>query len=367
MTVFASSVFEGVSAVASSGTGTITLSGTGQAVGDGTTGRTFASAVGANAEVTIRIIEGSAWEECDSTYTHSGTTLSRGTLRASSTGSRVAFNTSGTGVKVGLISGQDNLRRFEAAALAHSTVSGTSGAITAEVNTLYVADMSGWTADRTLTLPATAAVGDRVGMMVSVGDDAYEWLVTATAGDTLNGVAGGTEWSRIFITGEVLIMRCVVANTTWVVEVDGRIKCSVLVTANGSTTQTGLTRNAVTQISTVYATVVSDVGGNWSTANKRLEPRRSGVWVVSAGCVVTTVQSGAAVVGILRRSGSNLVNGQLVFGNGSANMQAATSSPITLTNSQNLDFAVYYEDSGTNRATTSAAHENYFRAVWVGD
>jgi hypothetical protein len=110
MTIFADSVCEGISSVASSGLGTITLSGSGAAVGDGTTGRTFSAAVGANADIKIRIVEGTAWEVCDSTYTHSGTTLSRGTLRASSTGSRVAFTSA---AKVMLVADSEWLTRVQ--------------------------------------------------------------------------------------------------------------------------------------------------------------------------------------------------------------------------------------------------------------
>jgi hypothetical protein len=39
----------------------------------------------------LYVYEGSAWEVCDSVYTHSGTSMSRGALEDSSTGSRVNF------------------------------------------------------------------------------------------------------------------------------------------------------------------------------------------------------------------------------------------------------------------------------------
>ena len=74
---------------------------------------------------------------------------------------------------------------------------GTDADTTMAINTLYVVDMSAWaTADRTYTLPATAAVGDRVGVTVTAGDATHELILTAGSGDTLNGIAGGTEWSR---------------------------------------------------------------------------------------------------------------------------------------------------------------------------
>jgi len=74
------------------------------------------------------------------------------------------------------------------------------------------------------------AVGDRIGILVSASNASYELIVTAASGDTLNGVAGGTGWSKLFITGEVVVMRCVAANSPWIVEQDGRIPCKMILT-----------------------------------------------------------------------------------------------------------------------------------------
>ena len=74
---------------ATTGTGTITL-------GSASSGyQSFADAYGANATVDVLIADGTAWEVArNCTYTHSGTTLTRGTLEDSSTGS--ALNLSGS-------------------------------------------------------------------------------------------------------------------------------------------------------------------------------------------------------------------------------------------------------------------------------
>ncbi len=86
MSTHANRVKMTVTSVASSGTGDITLNAA-------STGfRSFATAYGANATVDILITEGTTWEIArNCTYTHSGTTVSRGTLENSSTGSAVAF------------------------------------------------------------------------------------------------------------------------------------------------------------------------------------------------------------------------------------------------------------------------------------
>ena len=79
-----------VSAVASSGLGAFTVSTASSGY------VTFAA--GDDAKVyDIVAVEGTAWEvRTGCTYTHSGTTLSRGTLENSSTGSAIAFTTAAT-------------------------------------------------------------------------------------------------------------------------------------------------------------------------------------------------------------------------------------------------------------------------------
>lgn len=269
------------------GTGTITL-------GSAASGyQSFSAAHGANATVDVLITDGTAWEVARAcTYTHSGTTLSRGTLEASSTGIAISLTSAAV---VSQIATADRGRQWMAAALDH--VAGTDAATTMECNTLYVVDMSAWaTADRTYTLPATAAVGDRVGVMVSAGNaTTFELILTAASGDTLNAVAGGTEWSRVFISGEIVIMRCVAANATWVVDHDGRIPQKGLLRVS----TTGLSTAAASWITvgsenTTPAVLTADiaVGCVADTANAKLTVRRAGRYSACA-----TAGPSAAVTG----------------------------------------------------------------------
>lgn len=89
------------------GTGTITL-------GSAASGyQSFSSAYGANATVDCLFEDGTAWEIARGcTYTHSGTTLSRGTLEASSTGSAISLTSAAV---VSLIAPAELFDRLERA------------------------------------------------------------------------------------------------------------------------------------------------------------------------------------------------------------------------------------------------------------
>lgn len=255
------------------GIGTITLNAA-------TSGyQSLASAYGADAVGDFLFVDGTAWEVArDCVYTHSGTTLSRGTLEASSTGSAISLTSAAV---VSQILTADRGRQLMASSLDH--VTGIDADTTMAVNTLYIVDMSAWaTADRTYTLPATAAVGDRVGIMIAAGAASHELLITAHTGDTLNAIAGGTEWSRLFITGEVVIMRCVAADSTWVVEQDGRIpqKGAMFLTTD-ATGEAAATLGFPTSRGGAW-TVATNVGNVVDASVGKITARRAGVYNISA-------------------------------------------------------------------------------------
>ena len=233
----------------------------------------------------VTFLDGSAWEERNGcVYTHSTTTLTRGTLEESSAGPTTPISLSAS-TTVMLSVSADAIRRYESAALSH--VSGANAATTMKAGDLYVIDGSTLTANRTYTLPATAAVGDRVGVMVSVGSSSFEVLLTAASGDTLNGVAGGTEWSRVFTTGEVVVMRCVTANSAWVVEQDGRIPQAgrMGLTADIATSTAGAwNATDFTEALIAQGCVVTVAGATTST----IKVRRAGVYVISGGMTART-------------------------------------------------------------------------------
>ena len=188
----------------------------------------------------------------------------------------------------------------------------TDANFTMAVNTIYVGSMAAWaTADRTGTLPATADVGDRCGVILTGGNATYELILTAGSGDTLNGIAGGTEWSRVFITNEVVIMRCIVANTTWVVEYDGRIpqQCDMQLTtsADGETANTFTRPTAATTPGAWTAQI--DNASLAVVASDRINARRGG----NFNCIVSGRSKDAPATGkyfnvaLYKNAGATLV------------------------------------------------------------
>lgn len=242
----------------------------------------------------VTFLDGSAWEVRNGcVYTHGTTTLTRGTLEESSTSSAISLSASTT---VMLSVSADAIRRYESAAL--EQVAGPNAATTMQVGKLYLVDGSALTADRTYTLPATAAVGDRVGVKLSSGSSSNEVVLTAASGDTLEGVAGGTEWSRLFITGESVVFRCTVADSTWVLDVggDGRKPCFC---AMSKSTVTNTSQLTVTKIS--LNTVEQDVGGLADVANGRMLVRRAGRYM----CLARIGASSSAITGHQTRIGGS--------------------------------------------------------------
>lgn len=263
----------GMSVSGTPGTGTITL-------GAAESGyQSFSAAYGANANVDILIEDGTAWEIArDCTYTHSGTTLTRGTLEASSTGSAISLSGS---AKVYVIESAERIRRGEMGYLEHASHDGTA-AVTGVVGTLHV--FTGLTADRDFTLPASAAVGDRIGVTFPAGSDSYEILLKSATGDKINNVdCSSTEWSRLFIAGETVIFRCVDASTVdWVVEYDGRIpsKCEMYLSTAASA-ESANTFTKPTSKSGVW-TERTDVGSIGNASTGTITIRRAGLYLLSA-------------------------------------------------------------------------------------
>jgi len=291
------------------GTGTLTLAGA-------VTGfRSFADIGNANTCPYVLLEDSetspTAWEVGIGTYTSSGTTLARTTVLRTSAGNATAINLS-SGTHTVLSNWSATLG--QSAYLGH--VTGADADTAMAVGTLYVTDMSGWaTADRTYTLPSAAVAGDRCGILITAGDASHELIITAASGDTLNGVAGGSEWSRLFITGEVVLFRCIADNATWVVEHDGRIpQCGFMRLTTAADGESPATFTRPTLASSAGAwTADADIGAICSTTGDSIKTRRAGRFTLT-------------YIGLAKDTGVDTnYTGSALFHNGTTNiLQAST-------------------------------------------
>ncbi len=269
---------------------TTTSTGTGAIVPAGAVSgfQTFASFL-SDGDTTHLIIHDAngAKEESLSTYTASGTTLSR-TLLSSTTGSLLSLSAGTHTIFCGFpatIAGR--------LLTATNLVTGADAATTCVANTTYVVDMSAWaTADRNYTMPASPTVGDRVSIIVQLGNASFELLIKGNTSQTINGGSAASEWSRLFITGEVVTLRYVASNT-WIVEYDGRIPMKGLLqlTTNCSG-ESAATSTYPTAKSGVW-TANKNTGSVCTTASDKITARRA----CSAYVAISASTANQVVVG----------------------------------------------------------------------
>lgn len=150
------------------GTGTITLNAASSGY------QTFGSAHGANATVDCLFTDGTAWEVArDCTYTHSGTTLSRGTLEASSTGSAISLTSAAVVSQIATADVGNRLERAMQAVVPGGRLTTESGVPIS-------------TSDRTAqsTLYYTPYVHDTIPLW-----DGARWVPTTFSEHTVTGAA----------------------------------------------------------------------------------------------------------------------------------------------------------------------------------
>jgi hypothetical protein len=160
-------------------------------------------------------------------------------------------------------------------------------------NAAVVGQIIGWdistlSADRNWTLPNDAKVGERCGIFITTGDDAYEVdILTDATGSEINGVNHGvTSWSRLFITNECLILRCIkaggVGDTDWIVEHDGRIPCNCKIYLNTSTSSNYLA-SAGTYYQVPFDSTDVDNASMANLAQDHIDIRRTSEYLIAGG------------------------------------------------------------------------------------
>jgi len=267
---------------------------------------------------------GGAWEIVRVTFT-AGTpdTLSGRTLLASSTGALIDWSAVGATPVLATNLPAEWVENLPDATTAKATTklqgvlsAGTHEAhtfallggleigavVTADANQMGTAgelfrwDISGLTtANKTFTLPGSAdiQVGERVGLYIDTGDDAFEVEVRTNAlGDTIRGVdrsAASGPWV-LFITGEMLVFECLenggAGAVKWTVVHDERIP--QFARATGSWTHDSSGAFLDVQIDTI----VDDIGDIVDLANNRFIGRREAIYVGVVESSFTSDQTG---------------------------------------------------------------------------
>ena len=160
-------------------------------------------------------------------------------------------------------------------------ISTQSGNYTGVVGKLTCWTMAGEAANRDFVLPASAQVGERVGIYIVDGDPTDEILIKANDDtDKIGNTASfnTTEFTRLFIENECMIFRCVSAGAPdWIVEYDGRIPCRGFARHDTNyTLGSGTTEISVSGVT--WDTLSVDIGNTWDSTNHRFIARRDGFW-----------------------------------------------------------------------------------------
>lgn len=219
-------------------------------------------------------------------------------------------HTLGTGANQAAAGNHTHTASAIGAAVALTDVAGAANdANSPAVNTRLVLDISGYTATRATTLPATFAVGDVVEVYVATGDDTYFASIVPASGDTIDGGTAGAEHTKLYIAGEKMRYRGVVANSAWTVEYDGRYRGSLFeVTHNGveadrqqlaeatTTAFVGATSGAA-----AFRTVVT-ASPMFTLSTGVFRPMQAGSWVIEVALTIGPVGTGSSAIGYLQHS-----------------------------------------------------------------
>lgn len=303
------------------GTGTLTLSGTAPLVGD----RTFSASVsaaglddltdGCTTVIRIEEVDGSgnptgAWELCKSVFTVSGNTVTRGTLKSSSTGSRVSF---AAGTKYVSVVAPASMIEGGGGLTGGRTITATGSLAATDVNRLLISNVA---TAHTITIENDA----------TLLTDGSENIQIYIAGAGMPTIAPGTGVDIVgpqgfvgLMTGSLISLRRAYYNTgdshtVWSVELTGYT--TPLGQAN-----TGTTLNIP---ASWVDTDTPNTSSNAATQTLTIQP--ASAVPVRDGAEISIMQIGAGKVTIAPGSGVTLASG------GSTFSTAETNNPILLKN-----------------------------------
>lgn len=329
-----------VSAVASSGLGAFTISSASssyQTFGAGDNGLTF--------EITA--IQGTAWEVFEGTYTHSGTSLSRGTLLASSTGSRVTFTAAAVLTatpSASTLLAVDNLLGALGSLGGENTITAAATAIIGRLNVC-----SGTTADYTVTLPAVSGnAGKYIGFAMAQGLTRFVTL-DGNASETIDGAA-----TRIMWAGEVAILRC--DGTAWT-KVGGKTRPMVCLMSAAANTSVANTTSTTIPV----ATVVSDNTGRMAdtSGSTRMYCRRGGNYLLTAvvrWAAATTAGDASGYYYLNDTTDFLQIYAAATNTNGSAQPSSGTTAPASLATGDFIRLRGYHVSGASRNANAGDSY-----------
>lgn len=268
--------------------------------------RSFATAYGANATVDVLITMGTTWEIArNCTYTHSGTTLSRGTLENSSTGSRITTfdNTAVVSViaTAGFGNAVDNTLGAWGALNGENSITGTATAVIGRLNVC-----SGTSANYTVTLPAVSGnSGKYIGFRMAAG---LTKLVTLD-GDGTETIDGAT--TRVMYAKETALLYC--DGTTWTKMAGKTLPLAGAIT--GTQTNTVSCANGTPGKAPVTGTEYDTSGLMCDSAtNKRINVVRAGLYHLAASVFYESIAN-ANLVKYLQVSVNGTADGTMYADN----------------------------------------------------
>lgn len=321
----------------------------------------------------VSIVDGPAWEiRTGCVYTHAGTSLARGTLEDSSTGSAIAL-TSAAVVTVTLTAGEGNL--LGSSALRRTPASPTTADVTGVPGVLHALDISGLTATRSLILPA-GTDGQRIGVYLSTGGSGYDLDIRGGTGVTINGGAAATKFTCLVQAREYMVFRATGASN-WQVDVDGRSDLAWRVQSDDATVQNILS-STLTTVSAALPNVLFGVA-HWY-ASGVFSPKRPGRWLVGASLALQTITAtliAAAetnMAGAIYKSDGNTDSIALgtvpLMKSASSGKSLGGFSPsgvLSLDGVSEYVSVKIYQNSGQTLALTATSRACNFWGVWLGD
>jgi hypothetical protein len=243
-----------------------------------------------------------------------------------------------------------------------SAASGTDADTTAVANSDYTVDLSAWaTANRTYTLPASPSVGNKVGFKISAGNATYSLIIVGNTSQTIDGGSAASEWSRLRIAGERVVLEYVATNK-WVVTTDKRRKMEAIMrlttSADGETAAAIVPPIGTSQPTTPGAwTADLDVGSVTSVSTSTITVFRACNILVNMTGAAKDAQTAAQYFMLfLYKNGAEIRRHSIVFGaTGTQTDRVAVTWKLTAAAGDAFQYRFRTEAGGIGLQATSGA------------